>query len=88
MNASDITAESLTQLPICRIGAIVRAHWPKPYFAAVPYLSALSDLYDMDSKCGHDSARDIVLRFLGNAQTWRGPIAKLVKAELKSRLAK
>jgi hypothetical protein len=35
-----------------------------------------------------DSGRDIILRFLGNASTWRGEDAKRIKAELKEMLKK
>ena len=33
-----------------------------------------------------DSGRSTVNYFLSNASTWRGPVAKLVKAELKRRV--
>jgi hypothetical protein len=33
-----------------------------------------------------DDARSIVIYFLSNASSWRGPVAKAVKAELKRRL--
>jgi hypothetical protein len=32
----------------------------------------------------YDSAQDIVLRFLCNAGTWRGEVARRVKAELRA----
>lgn len=40
----------------------------------------MSDRYFMDG------ADDIVLRFLGNTNSWRGETAKRVKAELKGML--
>ena len=33
-----------------------------------------------------DSAREVVARFLANAGTWKGPVAKKIKTELKSML--
>jgi hypothetical protein len=36
---------------------------------------------------GYDSGKSIVLYFLSNAATWRGPEAKRIKAELKGMLA-
>jgi hypothetical protein len=35
---------------------------------------------------GFDSARSVVLYFLSNASSWRGDVAKRVKAELKAHL--
>jgi hypothetical protein len=35
---------------------------------------------------GHDDARGLVLYFLSNAGSWRGPVAKRIKAELKAAL--
>lgn len=68
------------------IAWIITADWTHPNFAAVPYMNAMIDLHDMDSTYGAASARDIVLYFLANAQTWRGPVARAVKAELNRRL--
>ena len=57
----------------------IRKVWKKPYFGAVPYLGAMcSEDY------GFDGEKSVVLYFLANAQTFRGPDAKRLKAELKS----
>jgi hypothetical protein len=61
----------------------IRSDWKKPYFGAVPYMQAMDCMYDMNSKFGADSAKEIVLRFLSNASTWRGETARRIKAELK-----
>lgn len=60
--------------------------WTKPYFGAVPYLQAMADLQTVDSKYGYDDGRSIVLYFLANATSWRGEVARRVKAELKGML--
>lgn len=52
-------------------------------FAAKPYLSAMSGLEQITGTYGADSAKSVVLYFLSNAGTWRGEVAKRVKAELK-----
>jgi len=70
--------------PICQIAREIRSDWKKVYFGAVPYLSAMSSLTDINDSYGEDSAKSIVLYFLSNASTWRGAVAKRVKAELKS----
>jgi hypothetical protein len=62
----------------------IRRDWAKPYFGAVPYLDAMSGLNSIQDQYGADSAVSIVLYFLSNAATWRGPVAKRVKAELKA----
>lgn len=72
--------------PLHQIAAEIRREWNPPYYAAVPYLEAMSDLDSIDDMYMYDSARDIVLRFLGNARTWKGATARRVKAELKALL--
>jgi hypothetical protein len=59
----------------------------KTYFGAVPYIAAMRSLDRVTDDYGADSGRSIVLYFLSNAATWRGPTAKRVKAELKAMLA-
>jgi hypothetical protein len=66
----------------------IRADWKKPYFGAVPYLQAMRSLGSVDDEFGHDDGRSIVLYFLSNAATWRGPVAKAIKLELKAMLAR
>ena len=61
----------------------VKKEWPKPYFGAVPYIEALSELNSIKDKYGMDDARSLVLYFLANSQTWRGDTARRIKAELK-----
>lgn len=68
------------------IATDIRRNWPKPYFGAIPYLQALSQLDGVSDSYGADDARGIVLYFLSNATTWRGPEARRIKAELKSLL--
>ena len=64
----------------------IRLHWSKPYFGAVPYLRAMHDLETIDESYGCDDGKSIVLYFLSNATTWRGPDARRIKAELKAML--
>jgi len=58
--------------------------WTRPYFGAVPYLSAMRSLDSIHDDYIHDSGKSIVLYFLANATTWRGDTARRVKAELKA----
>ncbi len=66
----------------------IASDWRKPYFGAVPYLQAMHRLETLDDQYGLDDARSIVLYFLSNANTWRGPTARRVKSELKYMLAR
>ena len=52
-------------------------------YAAKPYLAAMFELDTIDDKFMFDSARTVLVYFLGNAKTFRGPRAKELKAELK-----
>lgn len=54
--------------------------------SAKPYLAAMTNLETLSDKYGHDSAREIVLRFLCNAQMWRGETARRIKKELNTML--
>lgn len=68
------------------VAAEITSDWKKPYFGAVPYLEAMSQLSSVQSSYGYDSADSIVRYFLANAGTWRGETARRVKAELKGML--
>lgn len=61
----------------------IRADWKNPYFGAVPYLRAMASLGTVKDDYGADSGREMVMYFLANANAWRGPVARRVKAELK-----
>jgi hypothetical protein len=77
---------SETARPLCKIAREVRKDWANINYAAEPYLRAMQSLNSINEDYGHESARTIVLSFLGNARSWRGDVAKAVKAELKSML--
>ena len=64
----------------------IRQDWKKVNYAAVPYLRALSELDGVGDAYGYDTGRSVVLYFLANAGTWRGPVAKAIKVELKGML--
>lgn len=64
----------------------IRRDWVVANFGAIPYLAAMARLDKITDKYGEDSARSIVLYFLSNAKTWRGPVAKAIKLELNAML--
>lgn len=52
-----------------------------PY--AAPYLEAMFDLDRVSDIYGADSGKSVVLYFLANAASWKGEVARRIKAELK-----
>lgn len=72
--------------PISDIARDISRAWPKPYFAAKPYLDAMRGLYSVRDAYGYDSGESVVLYFLSNAATFKGEAAKALKAELKAAL--
>ena len=69
---------------LSEIAQDVQEDWNKPYFGAAPYLAAMMTMGTIDEDYGCDPGREIVLYFLSNATTWRGPVARAVKKELKA----
>lgn len=70
--------------PISSIASEISSVWTNVNYGARPYLQAMFDLQSVDDSYGFDSGRSIVLYFLANASTFRGPDAKRLKAELKA----
>lgn len=68
-----------------QLARVIRADWHKPYFGAVPYIDALRACDDWDADYGRDSVESLVCYFRANAGTWRGPVARAVKAALLRR---
>ena len=70
--------------PLYQIAAEIRRDWKKVNYAAKPYLDAMGSLTSIKDNYFMDSGKSIVLYFLSNAASWRGEVAKRVKAELKA----
>lgn len=66
------------------IAAEIRQAWPNMYYGAVPYVRAMGQMATMQDMYGSEDATSIILYFLANATSWRGPDAKRVKAELNA----
>lgn len=71
---------------IRQLSDIIKKDWQKPYFGAVPYLSAMGALNSINDNFLGDTGKEVVLYFLSNANTWRGETARAVKAELNRRV--
>ncbi len=97
-NGVALTPEHLGTQSLSDLGYIAQRDWNRPRsakagavsrgvnYAAKPYLDALRSMDKIGDNYGQDSGHEIVARFLGNATSWRGPVAKAVKAELNKRL--
>jgi hypothetical protein len=69
--------------PIYVIAGDIRRDWKNVYFGAVPYLEAMSRLNSVTDRYGVEDAKSILLYFLSNATSWRGPKAREIKEEIK-----
>lgn len=72
--------------PLSVIAREIRQEWKQPYFGAEPYIAAMRSLDSIDDAYHQDGADSIVLYFLSNARTWKGDVARRIKAELKGML--
>lgn len=70
--------------PLYLVAAEIAADWEKPYFGAVPYLNAMFTMVKPGENYMADSEWNIIIYFLSNATTWRGEVARRIKAELKT----
>ena len=79
-------------LNLSDLARLIRRAWktkevrPNVHPTAKPYLDALDTMDKITDNYVADPGSQIVAYFLGNATSWRGPVAKAVKAELKRRL--
>jgi len=73
----------MSHRPLSNIAHDIRRDWKNVNFAAKPYLAAMLEMDQITDKYMYDSGKTIVNYFLANAGSWRGPVAKLIKAELK-----
>ena len=72
--------------PLSVIAQDIRADWKPVHPYAAPYMDALETLNLITDDYMMDSGASIVAYFLGNAQTWKGPVARDIKKELKQML--
>lgn len=76
----------MSKRTLSEIAQEIKRDWKQVNYAAKPYLWAMGSFNTIDDTFGLDSARSVVLYFLSNASSWRGDVAKRVKAELKAHL--
>lgn len=78
------TPETAGPRLLSEIAREIREKWTKVCFGAGPYLKAMENLRSIQDGHYRDEGRSIVNYFLVNANTWRGPDANRIKAELKA----
>ena len=72
--------------PLFNIAHDIRRDWKNVNYAAKPYLAAMFELDKITDSYMFDTGRGIVAYFLSNAGTWKGPVAKSIKSELRAML--
>ena len=85
---SDYTPNVLADLSLSDIAYIIKKDWKKVSktgvnYAAAPYLDAMKCMSTIKDKYGAEDGKTIILYFLSNASTWKGPVAKEIKDYLK-----
>jgi hypothetical protein len=78
-----MTQPKIHPRPIHVIAREIRNNWPKPNYAALPYLDAMRSLDSIKDPYYADSGESVVRYFLANAMTFRGDKARELKTELK-----
>lgn len=72
--------------PLSNIAHEIRRDWKNVNYAAKPYLHAMGSMNDINDDYMYDTGKSVVRYFLGNAASWRGPVAQTIKAELRGML--
>ena len=72
--------------PLSNIAHDIKRDWKEVNYAARPYLSAMLQMDKVSDAYMHDTGKSIVRYFLANAGAWRGPVARVIKDELKQTL--
>jgi len=70
--------------PLSSIAAEIIADWTAYRDHAQPYIDALSKLHRATDRWRLGTGSNAIQGFLINAQTWRGEVARRVKAELRA----
>lgn len=76
----------LKPLTLSQIAKLIVKDWGVPNYAAKPYLQAMANLSTVNDKYGLESGTSVVRYFLSNAASYRGELAKAIKAELRERV--
>ena len=72
--------------PLSNIAHDIRRDWKTVNYGALPYINAMLQMDRVTDAYMYDTGASIVRYFLCNAGSWRGPVANVIKAELKDAL--
>ena len=72
-----------TQRGFYEIAEEIKEDWKNVNPYAEQYLEAMFSLENPAGMYYEDTAKSVVLYFLSNASSWRGEVARRIKAELK-----
>jgi hypothetical protein len=72
--------------PLSNIAHDIKRDWKEVNYAARHYLSAMLQMDKVTDAYMYDTGKSIVRYFLANAGAWRGPVARVIKDELKQTL--
>ncbi len=60
----------------------IRKEWVDPSAGALPFIESMCKMSSINDRVGPDSGASVVTYFLANAESWTGPAARRIKAEL------
>lgn len=80
-----ITDQQLFNAKIHNLAQVIHDYWHNINPYAKPYLNAMFELDKVTDHYYNEDGITIILYFLSNANSWRGEVAKRVKAELRRR---
>ena len=75
---------AVSEKQVWEIADVVWADWKNVSPYAKPYLEAMGSLSSVNDAYFADNGKSVVSYFLANAGSWKGEVAKSVKAELKA----
>ena len=68
---------------ILEVARDIRKEWKNVSGFAAPYLEAMLSMTTIDKPYGAEDAKDVIMRFLSNANYFRGAKSRVLKQELK-----
>jgi hypothetical protein len=82
----EVAIPDLTTMSISQIAKLIMKDWGVVGYAAKPYLMAMNELNTVNDNYGLDTGSSVVRYFLSNASSYRGPLARAIKTELRNRI--
>ena len=83
---TNLAVTDYSEMDICDLAQVILKDWTNMYFGAVPYVEAMGYVRKLSDPYGVEDGATQVIYFLGNANTWRGEVARQVKKELNKRV--